>query len=42
MMWLSIRGTVIRFYKRAQILVGDLAGSLDQAGLGAFRQPAMS
>ena len=27
---------VVRLYKRAQILVGDLAGSLDHKGLGAF------
>jgi hypothetical protein len=30
------RGHTVRLYKRAQILVGDLAGSLDHAGLGAF------
>lgn len=29
-------GRTVRFYKRAQILVGDLAGSLDHAGPGRF------
>lgn len=29
-------GHTVRFYKRAQILVGDLAGSLNHQGLGRF------
>ena len=30
------RGREVRFYKRAQILVADLAGAFDGGGLGAF------
>lgn len=30
------RGQAVRFYKRAQILAGDLVGSLDGRGLGAL------
>jgi len=33
----SYRGREVRFFKRAQILVADLAGSLGGQGLGAFR-----
>lgn len=32
----SYKGTEIRFYKRAQILAGDLAGAFDGTGLGRF------
>jgi hypothetical protein len=32
----SYRGNQVRFYKRAQILVSDLAGAFHQEGLGAF------
>jgi hypothetical protein len=30
------QGEEVRFYKRAQILIGDLAGAFDGEGLGAF------